>query len=89
MGQVHELKCWSEFFKEIKAGKKKHELRINDRKFEVGDRLILWEYDPNLDNYTGNWESVYVTYITSFDNPCAAWQEALNNQYCIMSIEKS
>lgn len=43
---THYLKTWPEYFKAIKSGEKKAELRLNDRDFKVGDTLILEEYCP-------------------------------------------
>lgn len=41
--QHHYLKCETEYFQEIERGKKKFELRINDRNFKVGDMVYLQE----------------------------------------------
>ena len=42
----HELKCHPEYFYRICSGQKSFEIRKNDRDFQVGDTLILKEYDP-------------------------------------------
>lgn len=44
--RVHDLKCWPESFEAVLAGLKTVELRLNDRDYQAGDRLILREYDP-------------------------------------------
>jgi hypothetical protein len=62
LANVHNLKTWPQFFKEVKNGNKPFEVRKNDRHFEVGDTLILEEYDPNKGMYTGAWLPVLVTY---------------------------
>lgn len=49
---VHKLKTWPQYFKEIKFGKKRFELRKNDRDFKTGDLLELWEYIPEEDIWT-------------------------------------
>lgn len=83
----HELKCWPRFFDEIAAGRKRHDLRrAHDRDFQVGDRLILREFDPNTGCYTGRRQDVEVTYITSSDRPCALFDDALHPDFCILSI---
>ena len=51
--QEHELKTWPAFFADLKTGQKTFELRKNDRNFQVGDLLILREYYPEEDRYTG------------------------------------
>lgn len=37
---VHELKIAPEYFKDVRTGLKKFEIRKNDRDFKVGDRLF-------------------------------------------------
>ena len=62
MPEVHNLKTWTPFFNDNKSGVKKFEVRKNDRKFEVGDTLILEEFNPITEKYTGAWTAVSVTY---------------------------
>jgi len=83
----HILKCWPEFFEEIRSGRKKHDLRrSDDRKFTVGDLLRLREFDPDLESFTGRSMNVRVTYVTSADLPCALSKDALHPDFCILSI---
>ncbi|MFA5381985.1 MAG: DUF3850 domain-containing protein [Candidatus Micrarchaeia archaeon] len=51
---VHSLKTWPEFFQLTLNGKKKFELRRNDRDYRVGDELLLKEWDPEV--YRGRCE---------------------------------
>lgn len=84
---AHELKCWPQFFEAIVDGKKRHDLRrADDRNFAPGDRLRLREFDPDRDCFTGRWQDVLVTYVTSADQPCALSNAALHPSYCILSI---
>lgn len=84
---THELKCWPELFGAIARGEKRHDLRrATDRDFRVGDRLLLREFDPDLEAYTGRLQRVAVTYITSTDMPCALSEQALHPNFCILSI---
>lgn len=39
----HELKLVQPFFNDVFTGKKKFEIRKNDRDFKIGDELILKE----------------------------------------------
>lgn len=55
MAKVHYLKTWTPFFKDIKNGIKNFEVRKNDRDYEVGDTLILEEFEPTTEKYTGAW----------------------------------
>jgi Domain of unknown function (DUF3850) len=46
MNRVHELKVWPPYFDQIAAGVKTFDVRRNDRGFQVGDVLILHEWNP-------------------------------------------
>jgi hypothetical protein len=84
---VHDLKCWPLFFDAIAKGHKRHDLRrANDRDYRVGDELLLREYDPATESYTGRRQRVRVTFITSALQPCALSEVALNSDFCILSI---
>lgn len=54
----HELKISQFWYEQKKIGVKPWEIRLYDRKFEVGDVLILKEIDEN-NEYTGR--SIYQT----------------------------
>lgn len=87
MPTTHELKCWPRFFEAISRGEKRHDLRrATDRDFRPGDRLLLREFDPGLNAFTGRSQQVVVTYITSADMPCALSEQALHSEFCILSI---
>jgi ASC-1-like (ASCH) protein len=78
---THELKCWPEFFKEVKEGRKKFEFRINDRNYKVGDYLILKEWDNKKQCYTGEICSRYVSYIFKLETLIIT-----DDVYVIMSL---
>lgn len=48
-----EKKVWPEYFREIIEGKKTFELRLNDFAIKEGDTIVLKEWDPNSESYTG------------------------------------
>lgn len=50
---THALKTWPEYFKLAREGKKRFELREDDREFKEGDKIILQEYDPSAKKYSG------------------------------------
>jgi ASC-1-like (ASCH) protein len=56
---VHELKITPEYFALQVSGDKRYEVRRNDRDFQVGDTLILNEWDG--ENYTGRCITVIIT----------------------------
>lgn len=85
----HQVKSWPHLFVATLSGKKKHELRrSSDRDYRVGDFLLLQEFDPVAQCYSGRELRVIITYITSAEFPCALSESALNHDFCILSIEK-
>jgi hypothetical protein len=84
---VHDLKCWPDYFDAILAGTKKFELRKNDRGFNVGDVLLLHEWNPATGKYTDRFSLQRVTYMLehSPDFGCAATFGLLAG-HVIMSI---
>jgi hypothetical protein len=83
---IHELKSWPEFFRQVVAGVRTHELRLNDRDFNIGDVVRLREFDPGTDTYTGSECDAAITSLTSADVPCAVSGYALDPRFCILSI---
>lgn len=76
MKKKHHLKILPEYFNAVRYGVKTFEIRKNDRDYQVGDTLLLKEYEN--DNFTGNLLEVIVTYITDF---------AQMDGYVVMAIE--
>ncbi len=62
----HKLKIHPQYFKEVCTGKKSFEIRKNDRGFQVGDKLILCEFDPDNQEHTGRVVERKITYITDY-----------------------
>jgi hypothetical protein len=79
---MHTLKTWPEYFQAIKAGKKKFELRKNDRNFQEGDMLVLKEYEPETNQYSGDALMLTAGYILE------GGQFGLEDGYCIISLEE-
>ncbi len=73
----HELKILPEYFDALISGRKKFELRKNDRGFCVGDILVLREWDGK--NYSGRNARCNVDYILEKFS-------GLDPDYVIMSI---
>lgn len=81
MPTEHELKCWPQYMARIASGQKQFEIRKNDRDYQVGDRLILREYDPKTgwpDHGVIETIIADVTYITDF---------AMQDGYVVMGIK--
>lgn len=60
----HKLKTWTPFFNDVIERRKLFELRLNDRGFQVGDVLVLQEWNSDTHEYTGREFDVVVTYLT-------------------------
>ena len=58
-----EKKVWPEYFQEIIDDKKTFELRLNDFDITEGDTLLLREWDPETQNYTGREIEKEVGYV--------------------------
>ena len=61
----HELKTWPKYFAAVRSGQKRFEIRRNDRDFKVGDILVLREFDPDSETYTGPVEERQITFLLS------------------------
>ena len=77
----HELKIHPEHYKEVLLGLKKVEVRLNDRNYQSGDLLILNEFDPKTEKYTGSQLKRKVDYIITNVS-------GLEQNYVIMQISK-
>jgi len=77
----HEIKCNPEFFSRISIGQKTFEIRKNDRDYQVGDTLIIKEFDPKKGwPEHGVYESItaQIVYISTFMQV---------DGYCVLGIE--
>jgi hypothetical protein len=77
---VHEIKTHPTYFDAVRRGDKTFEIRKNDRGYRVGDRLLLCEFDPEFNRFTGNTVEREVTYIVQ-------GVFGLPDDVCVMSIE--
>ncbi len=50
---THHLKTWPQYFQASFAGEKPFEIRQNDRNFQRWDYLVLEEWNPETEKYTG------------------------------------
>lgn len=65
---IHELKTWNEYFEEVFMGHKTFEVRKADRPFAKGDTLILKEWNPETESYTGRQMARNISYILEGGN---------------------
>jgi hypothetical protein len=95
---THQLKCWSGSFAAMAREEKMHTIRdCSDRKYAVGDTLILQEFEPEVDEhgpkrdekghtigrYLGGVIAREVTYISK----PGSW--GLPANVCVMSVKPS
>lgn len=83
-------KTWPEYFEAVLSGKKKYDLRLNDFDVNVGDVLVLEEWDPKTKKYTGRKIEKKITYIGKFkidDYFTNSEQEIKEKGFQIMSLE--
>ena len=70
-------------FQDVKSGTKNFEYRKNDRDFQVGDALILKEFNPAIQMYSGDTITVKITYLLQ---GIAAIRVGVPEGFCIMGI---
>ncbi len=68
-------KIWPEYFEAVASGKKKFELRLNDFEVNEGDTLLLEEWDPKTQQYTGRKIEKQVTNVSKFKIDQLFWPE--------------
>ena len=77
---THKLKTWPSFFKDFLDKGKSFDIRRNDRDYQVGDTVVLQEYDPIEEEYTGRTLNRKITYITDYGQ---------TSNRIVMSLEKN
>jgi hypothetical protein len=86
----HELKVWPQFFAALVDRTKTFEIRKNDRDFKVGDALLLKEWDPKKEDYTGGVVHAFVSYISTPDSfQGVTEQPVLNPDYVVLGLRPS
>ena len=76
---IHKLKIQQQYFEAVFKGLKTFELRKDDRKFQVGDWILLQEYKDN--HYTGRTIACMISYIL---RNCPEY--GLQEGYCILGF---
>ena len=67
MNRKIEKKIWPNYFDLVSSGKKKYELRLADFEVSEGDTLVLKEWDPKTNQYTGREIRKVVTQVGHLD----------------------
>jgi hypothetical protein len=81
--RVHELKTWPPFFQAIVDGEKSFELRKDDRGFEVGDILVLKEFDPHKGCGEYTWRDTTRVVIYKL---AGGQFSGIEKDYCILGL---
>ena len=79
---THTLKIYTEFFNSIADGTKPFEIRKNDRieKYAVDDTLVLEEYDPESDKFSGKQIQCNVSYVLN------GGRFGIDKEYCALGL---
>lgn len=59
----HKVKCHPEPFREMWAGRKGHEIRFNDRGYQVAHSVRESEWDPVTGRYSGRSIDIIITHL--------------------------
>lgn len=81
---THHLKTWPSHFNDLMGKEKTVELRKNDRKYQQGDTLVLWEWDTNTKQYSGFFIRGIVTHMVRSHESCGA----LVDGYVALSLKE-
>lgn len=81
-GKTHEMKTWPSYFNAVINDLKPFEVRKADRPFKVGDTLLLREWNPNTEQYTGACLTRQISYIL------AGGQFGIEPGYVILGLHK-
>lgn len=87
--KVIRRKSWPEFFQPIKDGTKKFDIRLNESEIHEGDILVLREFRPDTQQYTGRTITKKITYISN-TKEIKLWTIGEMNEkgLLILSLEK-
>jgi len=81
MGVKHTIKLSDKYYQRVISGQKTFEIRKNDRDYQVGDTLLMFDPDVNLDMYSdmpSNYIHAKIVYMTT---------EFQQEGYCVLGIE--
>lgn len=86
---VHKLKILPQYFEVVSSMEKPFEVRKNDRDYQVGDILILREWEPHQDGpfvpsggFTGNSVERKVSYVLP------GGQFGIDPEYVVLGLKR-
>lgn len=77
---MHELKIWPENYEPVVSGAKRYEIRKADRPYKVGDQVMLKEWSPSSQSFTGRSSIYRITHLTD------GGQWGLPDGLCVFAI---
>jgi len=83
---VHDLKIWPEQYQKVVNGHLSFQYRENDRNYQMGDVLILNEWNPKKNEFTGRKMCARVKYVFDEMNHGDV-PVIIMPGYCVMSID--
>ena len=78
--KIPSIKILPEYFEEVLAGRKRAELRLNDREYKKGDIYDLREWNPKRQRYTGRKINIQISHV--LEN-----FEGLKKGWCVFSFK--
>lgn len=90
---THHLKSHPRYFEGARSGSRPFEIRLNDRDFRVGDRILLHEWDPDrgkereAEGYTGCEMDGEVTCVTLARDLAALGIDILGDGFVVLGIK--
>lgn len=88
MDTTHDVKCWPMYFEAICTGRKTYEVRLNDRNYREGDAILIREYDPAGDSFSGRVILAQVGYVLPLDDRGAQGHVAFSLLGCVTPAER-
>ena len=79
--KCHKIKVWPSYFDSILSGDKTFEVRKDDRNYQVGDSLMLYEWSPETNDYTGLFAKFNIIYKLN------GGEFGIEKGYCCLGIE--
>jgi Domain of unknown function (DUF3850) len=83
--KTHRLKIWPQWFDAVRRGVKSYEIRKDDRNFNVGDDVMLEEFNPAVSERSGRILHRRIVYISRGEDAEAF---GLRDGYCVLGLEK-
>lgn len=78
--KVHNLKVDLEIFQQMEKGIRQFDIRKSDRDFQIGDTLLLHEYDFNKKMFKSGWLPRRIV--------CKSYDSHLKEGYVILGLQE-